>query len=322
MPDSSTETSSVGPMRFDAAQRLFSASHVPGSSSDPATLPREIGHFQIDRILGESWGTQTFLAHRRDRDVPWVVHRYTLGLVPDEHAALRDELRRTVIESVRLRVPLEESGDEDGCPYIVWPYIPGVALDRYADRHDLNTTERIRLLTRLCQSVQRLHQSGRPHGDLKPGHVIVDAKGEVHLVGLGVSTLLRANLRDIDADERFIARALQYRAPETIDQPTVAFSIVNDQYALAAIAWRLLAGRPPHELDELRRDDAIQRCLDDDPIVSGTRQPLTPVLIRALEAAVSRTPSARPKSVNDLGDVLRSQGEQATVPWWRRLGRK
>ena len=173
-----------------------------------------------------------------------------------------------------------------GQSWLALEYVRGADLLGWCAQHQLDVTARLGLFLQICDAVQYAHGRLVIHRDLKPGNVLVDAEGSVHLLDFGVARLL-----DADDEESLTAFAgrpltLEYASPEQIDGDIPG--VASDIYALGVLLYRLLCGSSPYETGS-----------------SGRR-----ALERAIVAASVRPPSER---VGDSSLRRRLRGDLDTI---------
>jgi hypothetical protein len=141
-------------------------------------------------------------------------------------------------------VPIYEIGEYEGQHYFSMKLIDGGSL---ADRVDelLAMPEKIApLLIQVCQAVHLAHQHGILHRDLKPGNILIDANGTSYVTDFGLSRRMDASSAMTRSGA--IVGTPSYMAPEQA-APRRDLSPAVDVWALGAILYELLTGRPPFQ---------------------------------------------------------------------------
>lgn len=145
----------------------------------------------------------------------------------------------------------------DGRPWIALEYLRGATLGAWmAGLPGTGACEpdhALSLLVSIAEIVDRMHAAGVVHRDLTPDNIIGGRGERVALLDFGLAMLARDDsqtlpLRDL-ADDRLTATGQRlgtvlYTAPEQLADPRTA-GAPADRYALAAVAFELLTGRPP-----------------------------------------------------------------------------
>lgn len=133
-----------------------------------------------------------------------------------------------------------QDGDEDVVPYIVMELVDGPDLQRYVrERGPLPVDEVRTMLRGVLDGVERAHDVGVVHGDLKSGNVFVGSHGP-KVGDFGVARILGQ-----ETGTTTVAATPTYAAPEVLrgDRATPA----SDVYSAACLAFELLTGHPPYE---------------------------------------------------------------------------
>ena len=81
------------------------------------------------------------------------------------------------------------------------------------------------------------------HRDIKPGDILLDAKGEPHLTDFGLARLVESESNVTHTLE--VLGTPSYMAPEQAAGNNAAVSSVTDVYGLGAVLYQLLTGHPP-----------------------------------------------------------------------------
>ena len=103
--------------------------------------------------------------------------------------------------------------------------------------------EAAELLIKLARTVQFAHEHGILHRDIKPGNILLDKKGEPHLTDFGLARLVEQEstiTKSVD-----VLGTPSYMAPEQAIGGTHNITGAADVYALGAVFYQVLTGRPP-----------------------------------------------------------------------------
>src|SRR5205807_894047 len=140
-------------------------------------------------------------------------------------------------------VPIYEVGERDGSCYFSMKFIEGGQLDEVIRRTPMSIRQAAELIAKVARTVHYAHEHGILHRDIKPGNILLDAKGEPHLTDFGLARLLES--------ESTITRTLEvmgtpsYMAPEQASGETSELTSATDVYGLGAVLYQLLTGHPP-----------------------------------------------------------------------------
>ncbi len=217
---------------------------------------------------------------------------------------------------------------QSGIFYYAMEYLDGIDLDRLVrGQGPLPPSRVVHILGQVCGALDEAHQLGLVHRDVKPANVILCRRGGLFDVAKVVDFGL---VKDLQADEpveltgaNTIAGTPLFLSPEAIAGGGAA-GPRSDLYALGAVAFFLLSGRPPFE------GSLIEVCghhLHTPPPrpseVLGRSLPraLEDVLLRCLE----KDPARRPSSAAELAELLEATAvgewsqDQARA-WWAAHG--
>jgi serine/threonine protein kinase/tetratricopeptide (TPR) repeat protein len=144
-------------------------------------------------------------------------------------------------------VPIYEVGERNGSCYFSMKFIEGGPLDQVFMREprSFGIRRAAELIAKLARAVHYAHQRGILHRDIKPGNVLIDAKGEPLVTDFGLARLLE--------EESNVTRTLDtlgtpsYMAPEqALGNPVgTGLTAATDVYGLGAVLYNLLTGYPP-----------------------------------------------------------------------------
>ena len=141
----------------------------------------------------------------------------------------------------------------EGQPYYVMEYLDGVTLaELVADSGRVPPGRAIHILRQVAAALREAHAHGMIHRDVKPENIMLCRRGEddvVKLLDFGlVKNLERAETRDITKQLRIVGTP-RYMAPERLVNPSDV-DARSDIYALGAVAYFLLTGKPIFDGDD------------------------------------------------------------------------
>lgn len=134
------------------------------------------------------------------------------------------------------------TGKYKGTYYFAMEYVEGTTLDKVIqERGEIPWREVVDLGIQICDALQYAHQQGVVHRDLKPSNLMVTPDGRIKLTDFGIAKDLDRTA--LTAPGRTLGTAA-YMAPEQI-RGTPAVSHKTDLYALGALLYQMLTGKPP-----------------------------------------------------------------------------
>ncbi len=198
-------------------------------------------------------------------------------------------------------VQIYEIGENAGSPFLALEYVGGGSLAQTLDGTPVPAKQAAQLIMALARAVQHAHQRGIVHRDLKPANVMLLADGTPKITDFGLAK--RADSDQIYTQTGAILGSPSYMAPEQATGATDKIGPSTDVYALGAILYELLTGRPPFKASSLL--ETIEQVREHDPAPIRSLQPKTPrdletICLKCLEKQQQR----RYASAADLADEL------------------
>ncbi|MBW8742452.1 MAG: serine/threonine protein kinase [Acidobacteria bacterium] len=226
------------------------------------------------------------------------------------------EFRSRFIREARLAARLShpnvvqvyDAGEDDHRPFIVMEYVAGETLERLlARRRKLPAGEAAALGAQAALGLQHAHDAGLVHRDVKPHNLLLRTDGVLKVADFGIA---RAAESTRLTSAGTILGTAAYLAPEQALGEEVTSAV--DIYAVGAVVYELLSGRPPYEFDSLAELAEKQRAGDIIPV-----RDLEPSVPDALEAIVmqclARDARFRPAAAHDVADALAAATGAADV---------
>jgi eukaryotic-like serine/threonine-protein kinase len=255
---------------------------------------------------------------------------------PEELARFKAEAEAVARLQHPNIVQVYEVGEHDGRPFFSLEYVDGGSLAQRLDGTPLPARQAAELVETLARAVQYAHQHGVVHRDLKPANILLQAdltqrrqgakeesdRGEpnpsVPSLPLGAFAPLRElvpKITDFGLAKRLDQQAGRtqsgsilgtpsYMAPEQAAGKTEAIGPAVDVYALGAVTYELLTGRPPFRAATPL--DTVLQVVSEEPVPPSR---LAPKLPRDLETiclkCLHKEPAKRYPSALALADDLR-----------------
>jgi WD40 repeat protein/tRNA A-37 threonylcarbamoyl transferase component Bud32 len=222
------------------------------------------------------------------------------------HAGEADLARfRTEAQAIaRLQHPnivqIYEVGEHDGLPFFSLEFCPGGSLEKKLVGTPLPPRDAAALVERLARAMHAVHTKGVIHRDLKPANVLLTADGTPKITDFGLAKLEQVGQTVTGA----ILGTPSYMAPEQAGGKRQQVGSAADVYALGALLYELLTGRPPFKGPTTF--DTLRQVLNDEPVPPRHMQPTTP---RDLETVclkcLHKDPAKRYASAEALAEDLR-----------------
>jgi serine/threonine protein kinase len=223
---------------------------------------------------------------------------------------------------------IDFSEPADGRPFLVMEFLDGHDLSQILSEGPLPLARTMHLVEQIVSALAVLHGHRIVHRDLKPQNIFVlagkDGDSEhVKLVDFGLAK--RASASMAVTQERLLLGTPQYMAPEQAVGKADGLGPEADQFALAALIYEMLGGKPAFEGDTLSA--VLYRIVHEMPRPLRELAPDVPVHVcAALERGLAKAPEARFASIKAFFNELQSRSParieelhgESTAPHRRR----
>ncbi|MFO0814561.1 MAG: protein kinase [Gemmatales bacterium] len=195
-----------------------------------------------------------------------------------------------------------DSGEVGGQPFYAMELLEGGTLSQKLAGKPISAREAAELVMTLARAVGYFHQQGILHRDLKPGNVLLTSKGELRIADFGlVKHLSGTNSQTQTGD---VMGSPSYMAPEQATGQVKTLGPTVDVYALGAILYECLTGRPPFQTPEAVQTLMMVITLEPIPprqLVPKLPKDINTICLKCLE----KQPGKRYQRAEDLAEELR-----------------
>ena len=266
-------------------------------------LPYDLGDYILLEEIGRGGMGVVYLAKQHELDRHVAIKMIRSGILADE-----GEVRRFYTEAqaaARLRhrgiVGVHQFGRRAGHHFFSMEYIPGTDLQKKINCGLLAPKEAARYVRDVARAIHHAHQKDVLHRDLKPANVLIDEYDQVHVTDFGL-----AKQMDSDSSVTGSGAAIgtpHYMAPEQAGGHSDRVCTESDVYALGAILFACLTGRPP-----ILADTVVQTLLQvvhqPAPPVRSLRSEVPVDLETIVAKCLEKNPTKRYGSAEKLADEL------------------
>lgn len=188
----------------------------------------------------------------------------------------------------------------EGQTFIAMAYYEGETLKQKIRAGTLAIGQLVEIVNQVASALDKAHEEGIVHRDVKPANVLITPNGTVKLLDFGLAKQLAPGGEYL-TQSGFAMGTPTYMSPEqAMGEPVDANS---DQWSLATIVYEALAGRPPfHGQSKMAVLFSIINR-EPDPL-SKLRQDLPMEIEEVLRRALEKDPHDRYESIRDFADAV------------------
>ncbi len=261
------------------------------------------GRYQIVRMLGQGAMGAVYLAYDSE------LHRHIALKTPflGKSTQTIERFYREARTAAQLRspylCPIYDVGKVGDVHYLSMAFIDGVPLTKVmAERRLKTVNEVIAVVSKIARGLQKAHDLGVIHRDLKPDNIMIDPDGEPIVLDFGLARRLNDEVQVTMSG--VIVGTPAFMSPEQVDGDPTKIGPATDIYSLGVVFYHMLTGQLPFK-------GSLTSILNQ----IGTKQPVKPSAINsgipegsALEQAcmkmVAKSPRDRFASMAEVATAL------------------
>ncbi len=270
------------------------------SAISPDLLPTIPGYEVVSR-LGQGGMGRVFKARHLGLRRLDAIKMVAVGANPHLITRFMDEARAIA----RLKHPniaqVYDSGEVDGQPFYAMELVEAGTLAQKLNRQPQEARWSARLIMTLAQAVHYFHEQGIIHRDLKPSNVLMEADGEPKIADFGLVKNIGSDSQNTETGD--IIGTPSYMSPEQASGMVKSIGPASDIYALGAILYECLTGRPPFQTPDGMQ--TLMLVITEEPVPPSKLVPKLPkdlntICLKCLE----KLPGRRYVTAQALADDL------------------
>ena len=281
----------------------FSLSNLPSFENAQSVLPYRFGDYVLESVLGRGGMGVVYLAFQIQLE-----RRVALKMIRSGCLASEDEVNRFYAEARSAAslahpniVTVYHCGELDGHHYFSMDFIPGTDLAKRIVSGPMSSREAVRYTRDVARAIDYAHQQGVVHRDLKPANVLIDESDEVVVTDFGLA-------KQMNSDQGLTATGAtlgtpSYMSPEQAAGNNAEQGASTDVYAIGAILYALLTGKPPFQADTVFQT-VMQVINRPAPTVRQSHPNVHSDLDTIVTKCLEKSPTRRYASAGELADDL------------------
>ena len=297
-----------------------SATHHGPPLSQLSTL-RRFADYELMEEIGRGGMGVVYRARQVSLDRIVAVKFLLFGPLASPEAIKRFRVEATAAGSLQHPsiVAIHEVGIHLDQHYLVMDYIEGQHLGKIVADGPLAPRRAARYVKGIAEAIQFAHERGILHRDLKPSNVLINPLDEPRVTDFGLAKRIDANSQLSPEDTQLtlsgqLLGSPNYMPPEQAAAKRGAMGKRSDVYALGAILYHLLTGRPPFVAPTVA--ETLQEVLNTEPLSPHVLNPGVPpdletICLKCLEKDATKRYQSAAALAEDLVRFVNDEPIQA-----------
>lgn len=248
------------PSAFQTVDAEPSTSEGYGSRSAP--LPQSIAQYEILSELGRGAMGVVYKARQKDLDRLVALKMILAGSHAGEDQRGRFLTEAKAVASLQHPniVQIYEIGEHEDKPFFSLEFVEGDTLDERIRENAITAHQAASLIATMARAMSYAHERGIVHRDLKPANVLLTQEGEPKITDFGLAKQMEDSSGQTQSGA--IMGTPSFMSPEQALGQTKEIGPCSDVYALGAMIYDMLTGRPPFRassvldtLEQVRRQE-------------------------------------------------------------------
>jgi eukaryotic-like serine/threonine-protein kinase len=244
-------TASMATMKMDGT---VPAATAPANPAADLSLGHFFaGRYRVEQILGRGGMGVVYKAVDTQLDETVAIKTLPGDVMtksPEDLERFKREIRLARKITHRNVLRTYDYGEAEGVYFISMEFVRGYTLSELLDEapnRQMPSRAGVGISRQICRGLQAAHEQGIIHRDIKPGNVLIDAKGEVKLMDFGIARM--AETPEGVTQAGLIIGTPHYMSPEQVQGKTL--DARSDVYSMGVLLYEMLVGRRPFESSSL-----------------------------------------------------------------------
>ena len=270
---------------------------------------QQIGEYELCELVGRGGMGQVYRARHSRLDKEFALKILSGKRFSNDEAIGRFQREMKIVGKLDHPsiVQATDAGEFDEVHYLTMEYVDGHNAAKVLHHCDpLAVGDACEIVRQACDGIEYAHQQDIVHRDIKPSNLMLNRKGQVKILDLGLATLRNIN-HSVDELTTVgqLMGTLDYMAPEQCDGQMVDHRC--DIYSLGSTLYKLLTNRAPYSKDD--NQSPLQKlramAVEDFIPITRHRDDLPSELVDIIHRCLDRDPENRYASAAELSEALK-----------------